>query len=447
MSTTKETRPHDTGERMLALAAEMFPWHRSITGAGLRQTLERIATEIPLKLNEVPSGSTALDFEIPLEWTIRDAYVADSSGRRVIDYRASNLHVINDSQGFRSLLAWSELEPHLHSLPEKPDWIPYRTAYFRQEWGFCISHRQRMQLAQRGPQERYEVSIDAEHQPGSLTYGECVLGSESEEEVLIHAHACHPSLANDNLSGIVVAVTLAQLIAHWPRRHYRYRFVFAPATIGALAWLSDNPNASQRVRHGLVLAQLGDSAPLTYKRSQRHSASIDSIVTRVLRERQQPHRVIDFQPWGYDERQFCSPGFDLPVGRLTRSADGEYPEYHTSADNLSLLRADSLDDSLACLVQIVRTLEEDVVYRNVSPYGEPQLGRRGLYAGFGRTGPAPQLQKAVLWLLNQSNGRRGLLEIAERSGLDLELLRRAAELLREHKLLEASNTGLQTRAC
>jgi aminopeptidase-like protein len=252
-------------------------------------------------------------------------------------------------------------------------------------------------------------------------------------------------LANDNLSGIVVAIALAQEIARWTRRRFSYRFVFAPATIGALAWLSDNPNASQRVVHGLVLAQLGDSAPLTYKRSQRHSAAIDWIVARVLRERGKPHRVIDFQPWGYDERQFCSPGFDLPVGRLTRSADGEYAEYHTSADNLSLLSAAALSDSLDSLVQIVRSLEDDASYRNTSPYGEPQLGRRGLYAGFGRTGADPHLQRAVMWLLNQSNGERGLLEVSERSGLDLELLSRAADLLREHKLLEPISLPIDER--
>ena len=432
---------HQSGQRMLALATELFPWHRSIAGEGLRQTLRRIANDIPLQIHEVPSGSPALDFTIPLEWDIRDAYVADASGERVIDYRASNLHVVAYSQAVRQEMTWAELESHLHSLPQQPDLIPYRTLYFREGWGFCLTHQQRLQLGARGADARYQVVIDAEHRPGSLSYGECLLPGTSDDEILIHTHTCHPSLANDNLSGIVVAVALAEKIAAWKRRRYGYRFVFAPATIGALAWLSRNRETVQRIRHGLVLAQLGDAAPLTYKRSQQHTATIDWAMIRTLRERGQPHRVIDFQPWGYDERQFCSPGFDLPVGRLTRSADGEYRQYHTSADDLSLLSAESLADSLSCLLQLFQSLEHDVIYRNTAPYGEPALGRRGLYAAFGQGGYNSEQQHAILWLLNQSNGRRGLLEIAERSGLDLGLLRQTAELLRERGILECMRGG------
>jgi aminopeptidase-like protein len=425
-----------TGQRMLALATELFPWHRSITGEGLRQTLRRIADDIPLQIHGVPSGSPALDFTIPLEWDIRDAYVADASGQRVIDYLASNLHVVGYSQPVRREMTWAELEPHLHSLPQQPDLIPYRTLYFREGWGFCLTHQQRQQLAARGANERYQVVIDAEHRPGSLSYGECFLPGSSDDEILIHTHTCHPSLANDNLSGIAVAVALAQHIATWPQLRYSYRFVFAPATIGALAWLSRNRDTVQHIRHGLVLAQLGDAAPLTYKRSQQHTATIDWAMVRTLRERGQTHRVIDFQPWGYDERQYCSPGFDLPVGRLTRSADGEYPQYHTSADDLSLLSAVSLGDSLSCLLELFQSLEHDVIYRNAASYGEPALGRRGLYAAFGQGGYGSEQQHAILWLLNQSNDRRGLLEIAERSGLDLPLLRQTAELLADHGILD-----------
>jgi aminopeptidase-like protein len=321
-------------------------------------------------------------------------------------------------------------------LPEKPDWIPYRTAYFREQWGFCLPHRQRLELAARGPAERYAVVIDAVHRPGSLSYGECFLPGTSGEEILLHTHVCHPSLANDNLSGIVVAVALARHLAALPQRRYGYRFVFAPATIGALAWLSRNRESLGRIRHGLVLAQLGDAAPLTYKRSQQHQATIDWAMTRTLRERGQPHRVIDFQPWGYDERQFCSPGFDLPVGRLTRSADGEYPQYHTSADNLALLQPESLADSLACLVETLASLEDDRTYRNTLPYGEAELGRRGLHSSFGQSGYGGDSQRAIQWLLNQSNGRRGLLEIAERSSLNLNLLRHTAASLCEQNILK-----------
>ena len=423
------------GEQMLALAAEMFPWHRSITGSGLRQTLGRIAQEIPLSVHEVPSGTAAFDFEIPLEWSIRDAYIADSTGQHVIDYRASNLHVVNNSQGVRRAMTWNELQPHLHSLPENPAWIPYRTAYFREEWGFCLAHHEREKIAARGNEQRYEVRIDAEHRPGSLTYGECFLPGETEEEVLLHAHTCHPSLANDNLSGIVVAVALAQALSRWPRRRYGYRFVFAPATIGAIAWLSRNAETLPRIRHGLVLALLGDSRPLTYKRSQQHSATIDWAFIRALSELCPERRILDFEPWGYDERQYCSPGIDLPMGRLSRSTEGEYAEYHSSADNLSLLTAASLAAALACLLKTMQLLEDDVVYQNTAPRAEPQLGRRGLYSGFGATGVDPALQRALLWVLNQSQGTRGLNEISQRSGITIELVRQASELLVKHDLL------------
>lgn len=431
--TTADLQP--AGEQMLALAAEMFPWHRSITGSGLRQTLGRIAQEIPLSLHEVPSGTAAFDFKIPLEWTIRDAYVANSTGQRMIDYHACNLHVVNNSQGVRRVMTWNELQPHLHSLPEKPAWIPYRTAYFRDEWGFCLAHHDREKIAARGGEQRYTICIDAEHRPGSLTYGECFLPGETEEEVLLHAHICHPSLANDNLSGIVVAVALVQALSLWPRRRYGYRFVFAPATIGAIAWLSRNAETLPRIRHGLVLALLGDSRPLTYKRSQQHNATIDWALIHVLSERGQEYRILDFEPWGYDERQFCSPGIDLPMGRLSRSTEGEYAEYHSSADNLSLLSAASLAESLECLLATMRLLEDDVVYQNKAPRAEPQLGRRGLYSGFGTIGIDPALQQAVLWVLNQSQGTRGLREIAQRSGISMELIQQASELLLKHDLL------------
>lgn len=427
------------GDEMYALAAEMFPWHRAMTGAGLRQTLERIAQEIPLTIHDVATGTPVLDFQIPEEWGIRDAAVSDLSGERVIDYRRSNLHLMSHSQPVCREMTWRELEPHLHSLPDRPDWIPYRTAFFRAEWGFCLSHRDRLELAARGPDCVYRVWIDAEQRPGALHYGECFLPGQTEQEVLISTHVCHPSLANDNLSGVAVAIALAQQIARWPVRRFGYRFLFAPATIGVLAWLSRNQACASRVQHGLVLAQLGDRGPLVYKRSRRQHASIDHAMLRVLRNRNQPYAVRDFTPWGYDERQFCSPGFDLPMGRLTRTPDGEYPEYHTSADDLALIRPECLADSWECCLEALQLLEADPVYLGTQPYGEPQLGPRNLYAGYGRSGLTPELQRAVLWVLNLADGRHGLVDIAERSGLEDSLLAEAVQLLLEHQLIREAN--------
>ena len=424
---------------MHALAAELFPWHRAITGAGLRRTLGRLAEETPLEVHEVASGAPIFDFEAPDEWQIHDAYIAASDGRRVVDYAESNLHVVSHSQPYHGKLTWRELEPHLHSLPDRPDWIPYRTAFFREEWGFCLRHRDREQLAERGADQTYEVCIDAAHAPGALVYGESLLPGETDEEVLFSAHVCHPSLANDNLSAVVVAAALAQHLARWPRRKFTYRFLFAPATIGALAWLSRHADQMPHIRHGLVLAQLGDSGQFTYKRSRRRDAPIDRLVPRVLRERGAAFEIREFEPWGYDERQFCSPGFDLPMGRLTRTPDGEYPEYHTSADDLSLITPRALAESLDCCLQVVQSLESDPIYVRTDPYGEPHLAPRGLYAGYGRDAVDPQLQRAVLWLLNLADGRHGLADMVERSGLPAELLHRAAELCLQHDLVRATN--------
>jgi aminopeptidase-like protein len=270
-----------------------------------------------------------------------------------------------------------------------------------------------------------------------LTYGECVLSGVTEDEVLISTHCCHPSLANDNLSAIAVAVGLARHLHSLATRRYTYRFLFLPGTIGAITWLARNDGgATARIRHGLVLTGLGDRGPLTYKRSRRGSALIDRAAAHVLRCSGRGGLVRDFSPWGYDERQYCSPGFDLPVGRLSRTPHGEYPEYHTSADGLSFVRPESLDDSLAALAAIVEILEHDGQYINPHPKGEPQLGRRGLYRNLGGA-ELPEFEHALLWVLSASDGGQYLLEIADRAGLPFSGIRRAAEELQRHGLLRA----------
>ena len=419
------------GEALYELVRRLFPITRSITGDGVRQTLAEIGTLIPLAVTEVPSGTRVLDWTVPREWSIREAYIEDEAGRRIVDMRDSNLHVVSYSTPVDATMTLGELRPHLHSLPERPDWIPYRTSYYAEAWGFCLSDRQLAGLRAGS----YRVRIDSTLADGSLTYGECVLPGEGSDEVLISCHVCHPSLANDNLSGIAVATFLAAELAQAPHR-YTYRFLFAPGTIGAITWLAQHEADVGSIRHGLTFACLGDGGDITYKRTRSGDAEIDRAMAHVLAGRGQPSRVIDFAPYGYDERQFGSPGFNLPVGSLTRTPYGEYPEYHTSADDLSFVSADALADSLAAARDVVQLLERNRTYENLSPKGEPQLGRRGLYPSLGGGDPARQ-QLAMLWVLNQSDGSHSLLDIAHRSGMAFTELADAAERLQASDLLRA----------
>ena len=419
------------GKAMMALIEELFPICRSITGNGVRRTLEILGRYIPLEVSEVPSGTSVLDWTVPPEWNIRDAYIARDDGTRIVDFAASNLHVVQYSPPVDAVLPLSELRERLHSLPEQPDWIPYRTSYYTENWGFCLTHRQLSRL----PDGLYRVVIDSDLQPGHLTYGELLVPGETDDTVLISCHICHPSLANDNLSGIAVATLLARHVLSLRLRH-SYRFLFIPGTIGSLTWLARNEDQVRRVVHGLVLSCLGDAGGMTYKQSRRGNAAIDRIVAHVLRHDEVPHHIRPFVPYGYDERQYCSPGFDLPVGCLMRTPNGEYPEYHSSADNLSLLRRESLAHSLSVLRRIVAVTEGDGVYRSHNPKGEPQLGRRGLYAAMGGQRSPSFDQMALLWVLNLADGRHSLLDIAERAGVPLAAICAAADALLAAQLLE-----------
>jgi aminopeptidase-like protein len=421
----------DPGAEMHALARRLYPLCRSLTGDGVRKTLARLRELIPLELREIPTGTRVLDWTVPKEWNIRDAYVKAPSGERVVDFRESNLHVVGYSVPVRRRLPLAELRDHLHSLPERPNWIPYRTSYWEETWGFCLSHSRLLEL----DDGEYEVCIDSSLEPGHLTYGELELPGETADEVLISTHVCHPSLANDNLSGIAIATFLARRLAEEPRRRFTYRFLFLPGIIGPITWLALNEEKLPRIRHGLVLALLGHPGPPTYKRSRRGDAEVDRAAAHVLRHSGDDHDIRDFSPYGYDERQYCSPGFDLPVGRLTRTPHGEFPEYHTSADDLDLVRPECLADSLAKTTAILEVLAGNATYVNESPKGEPQLGRRGLYRSLGGGEARGERELATLWVLNLSDGRHSLLDVAERSGLPFQAIRRSADALLEHRLL------------
>ena len=419
------------GEELYKLVAELYPICRSITGDGVRRTLEIVDRELGgLEVREVPTGTQVLDWAVPREWNVRDAWVADAAGRRVVDFQASNLHLLGYSVPVRATMPLAELKRHLFTLAGHPDWVPWRTSYYAERWGFCASQR----LVDGLPEGDYEVCVDSTLADGHLTYGERLVEGRTDEEVLVSCHVCHPSLANDNLSGIAVASRLAQLLSE-RRPRYSYRFLFIPGTIGSITWLAGNEDRLGRIRHGLVLSGVGDPGGFTYKRSRRGDAEIDRAVTHVLARSGRPHRVVDFSPYGYDERQFCSPGFDLPVDRLSRTEFATYPEYHTSADDLDLVGPAQLQESLELAWEVVQVLEANRRYVNLSPKGEPQLGRRGLYGSIGGRSDAEERQMAMLWVLNQSDGTHSLLEVAERSGLPFTLLAEVAATLEEAGLL------------
>jgi aminopeptidase-like protein len=418
---------------MLALIRELYPIGRSITGPGLRATVARLSQIVPLQVHEVASGTRVFDWTVPDEWSVEEAFIETPTGQRVVDLRTSNLHVLGYSLPIDAEMTLAELRPHLYSLPEHPDWIPFRTSYYSPNWGFCLADRVLKTL----PEGRYRVRIRSQQTPGSLTLAEWVHPGATTDEVLVFAHDCHPSLANDNLSGLAVAINLAAFVRSAPR-HYTYRFVFAPATIGSITWLASNEGSLSRIRHGLVLSLLGDRGPIHYKETRAGSHPIDRAAWHVLSTEFPGSRRLDFQPWGYDERQFASPGLDLPVGRITRTPNGEFPEYHTSADNPDFLSADALGESwLACL-KVLEAVDCDSSYVNLRPKGEPQLGRRGLYRTTGGHQDVPARQLALLWVLNQSDGNRSLLDIAERSGLPFSLVCSAAADLERVGLLAAA---------
>ena len=420
----------DSGDDMYKFAAKIFPICRSITGNGVRETLHEIGLHVALDIQEVASGTAVFDWVVPREWNIRDAYIKDARGQKIVDFKRSNLHVMSYSVPVHARLSLADLRKHLHSLPEQPDLIPYRTSYYSENWGFCVPHR----LLESLRDETYEAVIDSTLADGSLTYGEYLHEGTSEDEFLLSAHVCHPSLANDNCSGLSLLTHLANRIRSVKTR-YSYRFLFAPGTIGAVTWLARNEKRAQHIKHGLVLSMVGDAGGPTYKRSRRGNAKIDRAVTHVLRHSGLAPTILEFFPYGYDERQYCSPGFNLPVGLFQRSKFGEIPEYHTSADNLGFISPQHLAQSYQMIVETIDIVENDIAYRNLQPKCEPQLGRRGLYAAVGGDKNAAAANMAMLWILNLSDGEHSLLDIAERADLPFGVVRRTAHVLRDHDLL------------
>ncbi len=421
----------DIGGELYGLVEELFPICRSITGNGVRDTLRRIQRRLPLVIYEVPSGTPVFDWTVPPEWNLHDAWIKDLKGNRLVDFQKSNLHVMSYSVPVRKRVTLSELRAHLHTLPEHPGWIPYKTSYYARNWGFCVSAEQAATLTD----AEYDICIDASLEDGHLTYGECYLPGETPEEVLLSCHVCHPSLCNDNLSGISVAVALGRWLSTMTARRLSYRLLFIPGTIGSITWLSRNQDRLSAIRHGLVLTGMGGPGNLVYKRSRRGATEIDRAAVNVLKHAGEEYAVRDFIPYGYDERQYCSPGINLAVGCLSRTPYGEYPEYHTSADNLDFVKPDRLEGSYRACQAIVNVLEGNRTYVSNNPMCEPQLGKRGLYRSMGGALERQAREMSLLWVLNLADGTHSLLDMAERSDVSFASIAHAAALLEESGLI------------
>jgi len=423
---------NNVGQDIYRLIESLYPICRSITGDGFRQSMRILQGQIPLELHEIPTGTQVFDWVVPKEWNIRDAWIKNAKGEKIIDFRESNLHILNYSVPVKKKVKLSELKEHLYSIPEYENWIPYRTSYYKENWGFCVTHRQLESMQD----DEYEVMIDSSLEEGSLTYGEYIIKGETEEEFLISCHSCHPSLCNDNLSGMGVATFLAKHLGSKKLR-YSYRFLFIPGTIGAITWLSLNEAKTANIKHGLVIACVGDTGKMHYKKSREGNVEIDRVVSHVLKQSGDEYEIEDFSPYGYDERQYASPGFNLAVGNLSRTPHGRFPEYHTSADNLDFIRAESLADSLQKYIEIIEVIENNRKYLNTNPKCEPQLGKRGLYSTFGGRKDSNMYELALLWVLNFSDGKHSLLDIAEKSGLSFVSILDAAIALQAADLLVA----------
>ncbi len=389
---------------------------------------------MPLERFEVASGTPVFDWIVPPEWNLNEAYLVDPNGNRVLDAAENNLHLVGYSAPFRGKVSRQELNDRLHSLPELPDAVPYVTSYYNETWGFCLSQNQRNAL----PDGEYEVVIDTTLDPnGSMTLSEAVLPGETDREVLISTYTCHPSMANNELSGPLVAAFLYRRLAAQPQRRLTFRFAFLAETIGAIAYLAKRGNHfKERLVGGLVATCVGMDVPVLYKRSAAGNTVIDKAAEQILRERGDAHEISNFYPWGSDERQYCSPGFDLPVGCMLRGRFFDRPEYHTSLDNRDLISFETLSETVDVFEEICLALDRNMTYRNTVAHCEPQLGRHGLYPSLGAQRTVERERQDLMWLLSQANGERDLLQIAKRSGSKVVDLHNAATKCLEVGLLE-----------
>lgn len=442
---SKEMLDKEIEKEADVLLHTLFPICRSLTGDGVRKTLRELSKMANFAIKEIPSGTVCYDWTVPPEWNIRDAYIADSKGKRLVDFKKNNLHVVSYSAPISKTMAFDELKKYLYTLPALPQAIPYRTSYYKKDWGFCLSYEQYKMMDR---QERYRVYIASTLEPGSMTYGECILRGTSGKEFLVSAYCCHPSLANDNLSGIVLWTLLLRELKKRKLRH-SYRFLIAPETIGAIAYLRKNEKAMKKIAGGFIITSVAGPGKFGYKHTFLGDHLIDRAVHLAFRDRGVDYVSYPFDVAGSDERHFSAPYFRIPMGTICKDKYYEYDYYHTSLDDLRFVRARYLVETFQLYLSAIENLEMNVTYKSLSPYSEPQLGRRGLYpplGGFQKTGAGtPREQKivseldAIRWLMFMSDGETSLLAIAERSGLPLRDLYQTAEKLQKHKLLKITN--------
>jgi aminopeptidase-like protein len=413
----------------------LFPINRSLTGNGNRETLKILSEIVNLKICEVPSGTECFDWIVPPEWNVKEAWVKNSKGEKVIDFDKLNLHLLGYSEPFKGKLNLNGLKKHLYSLPDQRDVVPYITSYYKRRWGFCIAHSQLENL----PEDEYEVFIDSTlNENGSMTFGEAYIQGKQKEEVFFSTYICHPSLANNELSGPLVTSHLYQALKERESLRYSYRFIFVPETIGSIYYLSVNgEELRKKVIAGFVVTCIGNNASFTYKRSRRKNTLPDRAAELVLKQTESDFNIHDFFPTGSDERQYCSPGFNLPVGSLMRSMYGKYPEYHTSADNRNFISFAAMEQSVEKYLKIIDVIENNYTYINKIPNCEPQLGKRGLYPTLGSQKSISEYIKSLMWLLNLADGEHDLIEIANISKLPIESFFEVAKKLKEQDILEA----------
>jgi aminopeptidase-like protein len=436
------------GELMYGWARDLFPICRSITGDGVRQTLGYLQELMPgLEICEVPSGTKVLDWVVPDEWNIRDAFIADDSGTRIVDFRQNNLHVVSYSEPVSAEMTLEELQPHLHSLAAMPEAIPYITSYYEKRWGFCLGQRVRDTLRP----GRYRVLIDSTLAAGSLSYGEIILprseprneprndprneDRSDQREVFLSTYVCHPSMANNELSGPVVTAALVRWLQSLPQRRYTYRVVFVPETIGSITYLSKHlDEMKRRTVAGYVITCVGDDRAFSFLESRSGSTLADSITKHVIKHHYPGCVTYDFLARGSDERQYCSPGVDLPVVSLMRSKYGTYPEYHTSLDNLNLISSQGLTGAFGALQRCISLIEANGTYR-ATCLGEPQMGRRGLYPTLSQRGSGLEVE-TMMNILTFADGQRDLISLAERIGVPAEACIPIIARLLQERLLE-----------
>lgn len=412
----------------------LWPINRSLTGNGVRESLQILSELIDLTITEIPSGTRCFDWNVPPEWNIKEAWIKDSKGNFIVNFKENNLHILGYSTPIHTKMKYEDLSSHLYTLPDYPAWIPYLTSYYKRRWGFCMKHTDFLKLDQ---EDTYEVFIDSTlDDNGAMTIGEAVIEGHSEEEILFSTYICHPSLANNELSGPLVSAFLYKALKKKPKPKYTYRFVFVPETIGSIYYLSvHGDHLRDKLAAGYVITCIGDPGNFTYKRSRRGNSLADRAAETVLKQTETVYNLLDFFPSGSDERQYCSPGFNLPVGSLIRTLYGKYPQYHTSADNRDFISFEAMENSVLKYLDIVQLLEYNQKYINKMPFCEPQLGKRGLYPTLGSQKHTESLIRSMMWILNLSDGEQDLIDISNRSGIPVRDLYDVVDKLLEHDLL------------